>query len=214
MKINLFTWLSLVEKNHFSVSLSLFLVFSMLFPFLSVYYVVFFLFLQSITFALLVLLLPPLLRSYLFPINSRCLQTKQEKKKRDRRWSKKKERERAREKKNVDKEENGRTHTYMRISWFDDAWRSKTEQTANRFFCFAWHIHTHCILRGRMYVRNIRQQIDEKRKCSAKRVTWILVAMLLPKKKTRKRWNYFVYFSTIFEKETTYSIKLKKSCRT
>lgn len=49
----------------------------------------------------------------------------------------KKERERAREKKNVDKEENGRTHTYMRISWFDDAWRSKTEQTANRFFCFA-----------------------------------------------------------------------------
>jgi len=21
-------------------------------------------------------------------------------------------------------------HTYMRISWFDDAWRSKTEQTA------------------------------------------------------------------------------------
>jgi hypothetical protein len=37
-------------------------------------------------------------------------------------------------------------HIYMRISWFDDAWRSKTEQTAERFFFGL----THYMLRGRV----------------------------------------------------------------
>jgi len=30
-------------------------------------------------------------------------------------------------------------HTYMRISWFDDAWRSKTEQTAEHFLLDTLH---------------------------------------------------------------------------
>ncbi len=29
----------------------------------------------------------------------------------------------------------------MRISWFDDAWRSKTEQTAERFFLWLDTLH-------------------------------------------------------------------------
>jgi hypothetical protein len=30
----------------------------------------------------------------------------------------------------------------MRISWFDDAWRSKTEQTAERFLLDTLHAHS------------------------------------------------------------------------
>ena len=32
----------------------------------------------------------------------------------------------------------------MRISWFDDAWRSKTEQTAERFLLDTLHAQRSC----------------------------------------------------------------------
>jgi hypothetical protein len=35
-------------------------------------------------------------------------------------------------------------HTYMRISWFDDAWRSKTEQTAEHFLLDTLHAQRPC----------------------------------------------------------------------
>ena len=46
----------------------------------------------------------------------------------------------------------------MRISWFDDAWRSKTEQTAERLFCL-----THYMLRGRVEKDREGRKIERER---------------------------------------------------
>lgn len=65
-------------------------------------------------------------------------------------------------------------YAYMRISWFDDAWRSKTEQTAERLFCL-----THYMLRGRVErIESARKKNEGKRERECECVIQILLQSL------------------------------------